>query len=155
MVRDSDKKDKYAKAKIEDNNEIMLRAERAKLRRLFTVAANSFNDIHRSMSSEKNIDIQFSKRLNIEDPEDLALEKEKVLENLMTFLRHEVEKEHCILAENGCLKCLICGWRLCPDVRQENPTSKDEVNNVKKKTSCITSELTSEEIEKERLLSSA
>ncbi|GFX08801.1 hypothetical protein TNCV_4228211 [Trichonephila clavipes] len=34
--------------------------------------------------------------------EDLALENEKVLENLMTFLRHEVEgEEHRILGENG------------------------------------------------------
>ncbi|GFQ78969.1 transposable element Tc1 transposase [Trichonephila clavata] len=41
-------------------------------------------------------------RLNREVPEDLALEKEKVLENLMTFLRHEAEgEEHRILAENG------------------------------------------------------
>ncbi|GFR33854.1 transposable element Tc1 transposase [Trichonephila clavata] len=41
-------------------------------------------------------------RLNREVPEDLALGKEKVLENLMTFLRHEVEgEERRILAENG------------------------------------------------------
>ncbi|GFQ99000.1 transposable element Tc1 transposase [Trichonephila clavata] len=41
-------------------------------------------------------------RLNRQVPEDLPLEKEKVLENLMTFLRHEVEGErHCTLAENG------------------------------------------------------
>ncbi|GFR19243.1 transposable element Tc1 transposase [Trichonephila clavata] len=36
-------------------------------------------------------------RLNGEVPEDLAFEKEKVLENLMTFLRHEVEgEEYCV-----------------------------------------------------------
>ncbi|GFR16119.1 transposable element Tc1 transposase [Trichonephila clavata] len=41
-------------------------------------------------------------RLNREISKDLALGKEKVLENLMTFLRHEVEeKERRILAENG------------------------------------------------------
>ncbi|GFY11893.1 hypothetical protein TNCV_4973931 [Trichonephila clavipes] len=41
-------------------------------------------------------------RLNREVPEDMALGKEKVLENLMTFLRHEVEEEeHCVLAENA------------------------------------------------------
>ncbi|GFU79807.1 transposable element Tcb1 transposase [Trichonephila clavipes] len=40
--------------------------------------------------------------LNKEVPEDLAIGMEKVLENLMTFLRHEVEgEEHRILAENG------------------------------------------------------
>ncbi|GFR01998.1 transposable element Tc1 transposase [Trichonephila clavata] len=38
-----------------------LRAERTNLRRLFTVAAKSFDDIHRSMNRENNIDIQFSK----------------------------------------------------------------------------------------------
>ncbi|GFR00594.1 transposable element Tc1 transposase [Trichonephila clavata] len=38
-------------------------------------------------------------RLNREVPEDLALEKERVLENLMTFIRHEVEgEEYCVLA---------------------------------------------------------
>ncbi|GFX33177.1 uncharacterized protein TNCV_2353461 [Trichonephila clavipes] len=53
---------------------------------------------------------------------------------------------------NSSLKYLICGWRLCPDVRRENPTSpKDKVNNAKRKTSRITSELTSEEIQKSRL----
>ncbi|GFQ74233.1 hypothetical protein TNCT_345201 [Trichonephila clavata] len=41
-------------------------------------------------------------RLNIEVPENLALEREKVLENLMTFLRHDVVgEEHRILAEIG------------------------------------------------------
>ncbi|GFQ77500.1 DNA-directed RNA polymerase I subunit RPA2 [Trichonephila clavata] len=41
-------------------------------------------------------------RLNREVPEDLALEKKRVLENLMTFLRHEVEgEEYCVLAENA------------------------------------------------------
>ncbi|GFT14908.1 retrovirus-related Pol polyprotein from transposon 412 [Trichonephila clavipes] len=41
-------------------------------------------------------------RLNREVPDDLALEKEKILENLMTFLGHEVEgEEHRISAENG------------------------------------------------------
>ncbi|GFV19459.1 uncharacterized protein TNCV_3663911 [Trichonephila clavipes] len=50
------------------------------------------------------------------------------------------------------LKCLICGQRLCPDVPKENSTSpKDKVNNAKKKISWITSELTSEEIQKARL----
>ncbi|GFW26349.1 hypothetical protein TNCV_2172341 [Trichonephila clavipes] len=39
----------------------MLRAKRTNLRHLFTVKANSFDDIRRSMNSEKNIDIQFSK----------------------------------------------------------------------------------------------
>ncbi|GFT61443.1 hypothetical protein TNCV_138591 [Trichonephila clavipes] len=50
------------------------------------------------------------------------------------------------------LKCLIWGKTLCPDVRKENPTSlKYKVNNAKKKTSWIISELTSEEIRKARL----
>ncbi|GFR18535.1 uncharacterized protein TNCT_362381 [Trichonephila clavata] len=41
-------------------------------------------------------------RLNREVPVDVAFEKEKVLENLMTFLRHEVEgEEYCVLAENA------------------------------------------------------
>ncbi|GFQ96995.1 transposable element Tc1 transposase [Trichonephila clavata] len=218
MTRDSDKKENEAEVKIEDNKEAKLKAERASLRRLFTVAANSFDDIHRSMNREKNIGIQFSKiyekaerlfkvdqeikeiinfsdeeyvtlesyrdrfteirsrfgrkdllievyirdllalvnnksaikltdlyyklgsnlraletlnvttsnyaavlfpvvesclpaevlkawdrhRLNREVPEDLALEKEKVLENLMTFLRHEVEgEEHRAFAETA------------------------------------------------------
>ncbi|GFR32706.1 transposable element Tc1 transposase [Trichonephila clavata] len=57
MTRDSDKKENEAEVKIEAK----LKAKRASLRRLFTVAANSFDDIHRSMNREKNIDIQFSK----------------------------------------------------------------------------------------------
>ncbi|GFR20895.1 transposable element Tc1 transposase [Trichonephila clavata] len=61
MTRDSDKKENEAEVKIEANKEAKLKAERASLRRLFTVAANSFDDIHRSMNREKNIDIQFSK----------------------------------------------------------------------------------------------
>ncbi|GFQ91907.1 transposable element Tc1 transposase [Trichonephila clavata] len=41
-------------------------------------------------------------RLNREVPEDLALEKERVLENLMTFLRLEVEgEEHRAFAETA------------------------------------------------------
>ncbi|GFR04416.1 transposable element Tc1 transposase [Trichonephila clavata] len=41
-------------------------------------------------------------RLNREVPEDLAFENEKVLDNLMTFLRHKVEEEeYCVLAENA------------------------------------------------------
>ncbi|GFU02710.1 hypothetical protein TNCV_1384391 [Trichonephila clavipes] len=53
-------------------------------------------------------------------------------------------------------KCLICGRRhyvlLRPDVRKENPISpKDILNNAKKKTSWITSELTNEDIQKPRL----
>ncbi|GFR16117.1 transposable element Tc1 transposase [Trichonephila clavata] len=59
MTRDSDKKENEAEVKIEANKEAKLKAERASLRRLFTVAANSFDDIHRSMNREKNI--QFSK----------------------------------------------------------------------------------------------
>ncbi|GFQ65589.1 transposable element Tc1 transposase [Trichonephila clavata] len=61
MTRDSDKKENEAEVKIEANKEAKLKAERSNLRRLFTVAANSFDDIHRSMNREKNIDIQFSK----------------------------------------------------------------------------------------------
>ncbi|GFR29684.1 transposable element Tc1 transposase [Trichonephila clavata] len=61
MTRDSDKKEKEAEVKIVANNEAKLRAERTKLRRLLTVAANSFEDIHRNMNNEKNIDTQFSK----------------------------------------------------------------------------------------------
>ncbi|GFV07102.1 hypothetical protein TNCV_2674051 [Trichonephila clavipes] len=50
------------------------------------------------------------------------------------------------------LKCLIGGQRLCPDVSKENPTSpNDKVNNAKKKTSWISSELKSDEIQKARL----
>ncbi|GFU02973.1 hypothetical protein TNCV_2209351 [Trichonephila clavipes] len=53
-------------------------------------------------------------------------------------------------------KCLICGRRHCvllrPDIRKENPISpKDNLNNAKKKTSWITSELTNEDIQKARL----
>ncbi|GFV96577.1 transposable element Tc1 transposase [Trichonephila clavipes] len=82
-------------------------------------------------------------RLNREVPEDLTLEKEKVLENFITFLCHEVEGEHRFLAENGDFVQMYA---------KENPTSpKDKVNNAKKKTSWITSELTSEEIQKARL----
>ncbi|GFY16068.1 hypothetical protein TNCV_341171 [Trichonephila clavipes] len=59
------------------------------------------------------------------------LKLKRCIENLMTFQSHE---------------------RLCPDVRKENPTSlKYKVNNAKKKTSWIISELTSEEIRKARL----
>ncbi|GFR28641.1 hypothetical protein TNCT_65741 [Trichonephila clavata] len=61
MTRDSDKKENEAEVKIEANKEAKLKAERANLRRLFTVVANSFDDIHRSMNRVKNIDIQFSK----------------------------------------------------------------------------------------------
>ncbi|GFR23444.1 transposable element Tc1 transposase [Trichonephila clavata] len=61
MTRDSDRKENEAEVKIEANKEANLKAERASLRRLFTVAANSFDDIHRSMNREKNIDIQLSK----------------------------------------------------------------------------------------------
>ncbi|GFY15096.1 transposable element Tc1 transposase [Trichonephila clavipes] len=61
MIRDSDKKAKEAKVKTEANNEATLRAKRIDLLRLFTVAANSFDDIHRCKNSEKNVDIQFSK----------------------------------------------------------------------------------------------
>ncbi|GFQ73735.1 transposable element Tc1 transposase [Trichonephila clavata] len=61
MTRDSDKKENEAEVKIEANKEAKLKAESANLRRLFTVAANSFDDIHRSMNREKNIDIQFNK----------------------------------------------------------------------------------------------
>ncbi|GFQ99002.1 hypothetical protein TNCT_157661 [Trichonephila clavata] len=61
MTRDSDKKDNEAEVKTEVNNEDKLRAERINLRRLFIVASNSFDDIHRSMYREKNIDIHFSK----------------------------------------------------------------------------------------------
>ncbi|GFX59996.1 hypothetical protein TNCV_4985071 [Trichonephila clavipes] len=53
-------------------------------------------------------------------------------------------------------KCLICGPRhyvlLRPDIRKENPIlPKDNLNNAKKKTSWITSELTNEDIQKARL----
>ncbi|GFR11979.1 transposable element Tc1 transposase [Trichonephila clavata] len=61
MTRDSGKKKNEAEVKIEANNEAKLRAERTNLRRLFAVVAKSFDDIHRSMNREKNIDIQFSK----------------------------------------------------------------------------------------------
>ncbi|GFR18536.1 transposable element Tc1 transposase [Trichonephila clavata] len=61
MTRDSDKKENEAEVKIEANEEAKLKAERASLSRLFTAAANSFDDIHRSMNREKNIDIQFRK----------------------------------------------------------------------------------------------
>ncbi|GFR01018.1 transposable element Tc1 transposase [Trichonephila clavata] len=61
MTRDSDKKENEAEVKIEANKEAKLKDERSNLRRLFTVAADSFDDIHRSMNREKNIDIQFSK----------------------------------------------------------------------------------------------
>ncbi|GFT01515.1 hypothetical protein TNCV_270181 [Trichonephila clavipes] len=61
MIRDSDKKDEEAEVKTEANNEATLRAKRTNLHRLFTTAANSFDNTHRSMNSEKNIDIQFSK----------------------------------------------------------------------------------------------
>ncbi|GFV68589.1 transposable element Tc1 transposase [Trichonephila clavipes] len=61
MTRDSNKKENEAEVKFEANKEAKLKAERASLYRLFTVAANSFDDIHRSMNREKNIDIQFSK----------------------------------------------------------------------------------------------
>ncbi|GFQ98377.1 transposable element Tc1 transposase [Trichonephila clavata] len=79
MTRDSDKKENEAEVKIEANKEAKLKAERIEVLKAW--------DRH---------------RLNREVPEDLALGKEKVLENLMTFLRHEVEgEERRILAENG------------------------------------------------------
>ncbi|GFQ65662.1 hypothetical protein TNCT_374851 [Trichonephila clavata] len=61
MTRDSDRKENEAEVKNDANKEAKLKAERANLRRMFTVAANSFGDILRSMNKEKNIDIQFSK----------------------------------------------------------------------------------------------
>ncbi|GFR03200.1 uncharacterized protein TNCT_270171 [Trichonephila clavata] len=55
-------------------------------------------------------------RLSTEVPEDLALEKDKVRENSMTFLRHEVEgEEHRILAENG-----------FGNLHKENPSSQKD-----------------------------
>ncbi|GFS79645.1 hypothetical protein TNCV_4241161 [Trichonephila clavipes] len=46
----------------------------------------------------------------------------------------------------------FCGRRLGLDARKENPTSReDKVTNAKKKTSGITSQLISEEIQKARL----
>ncbi|GFS85447.1 transposable element Tc1 transposase [Nephila pilipes] len=149
--------------------EAKLRNERTNLRRLFTVSANTFDDIHHKIDKVKDIHVQYNKvvekaerlfkvddeikeciiftdeeydttesyrdrfteirvvyekqytqdesssvvskilkawdryRLNREDKEDdPVVSKDKVLENLMIFLRHEVEgEEHRFLAETS------------------------------------------------------
>ncbi|GFU46192.1 transposable element Tc1 transposase [Nephila pilipes] len=149
--------------------EAKLRNERTNLRRLFTVSANTFDDIHHKIDKVKDIHVQYNKvvekaerllkvddeikeciiftdeeydttesyrdrfteirvvyekqytqdesssvvskilkawdryRLNREDEEDdPVVSKDKVLENLMIFLRNEVEgEEHRFLAETS------------------------------------------------------
>ncbi|GFR09338.1 transposable element Tc1 transposase [Trichonephila clavata] len=66
-------------------------------------------------------------RFNREVPEDLALEKEKVLENLMTFLRHEVEgEEYCVLAENA-LGSSMNQKQSHKQVKRDEPTATTQV----------------------------
>ncbi|GFS56971.1 transposable element Tc1 transposase [Trichonephila inaurata madagascariensis] len=164
MIRDSDKKDKDVEVKTESNNEATLRAKRTNLRRLITVAANSFDDIHRSMNNEKNIDIQFSKvcekaeRLfkvdqEIQEITNFSDEEYDTMESYWDrFAEIRVIYEKNYNKHTHMMKINLKSQRLCPDVSKENPTSpKDKVNNAKKKTSWITSELKSEEIQKARL----
>ncbi|GFR18836.1 transposable element Tc1 transposase [Trichonephila clavata] len=88
MTRDSDKKENEAEVKIEANKEAKLKAERANLRRLFTVEANSFDDIHRSMNREKNIDIQFSK---IYEKAELLFKVDQENKEIINFSDEEYE----------------------------------------------------------------
>ncbi|GFV19458.1 transposable element Tc1 transposase [Trichonephila clavipes] len=77
-------------------------------------------------------------RLNREVPEDLAVEKEKVLENLMTFLHHEVQgEEHCILVQNG-FGSRTKRTKSDKNVQQDEPMTTTLVaNTYAGKISCI------------------
>ncbi|GFY68826.1 transposable element Tc1 transposase [Trichonephila inaurata madagascariensis] len=77
-------------------------------------------------------------RLNRKVSEYLALEKEKVLENLMTFLRHEVEvEEHRISAENGFGRKTKL-MESHKQVQQDEPTATTPAANAHAgKISCI------------------
>ncbi|GFY15070.1 transposable element Tc1 transposase [Trichonephila clavipes] len=153
----SNKKAKEAEVKTEANNEATLRAKRIDFRRLFTVAANSFDDIHRCMNSEKYIDIQFSK---VCEKAERLFKVDQKIEEIINFTDEEYDTmESCrdrftkirVVYEKNYSKHDEKKSEMS-NIRKENPISpKDNLNNAKKKTSWITSELTNEDIQKARL----
>ncbi|GFR03954.1 uncharacterized protein TNCT_224081 [Trichonephila clavata] len=76
-------------------------------------------------------------RFNREVPKDLALEKEKVLENFMTFLRYEVEKEDHVSTENA-FGSITNPTESHKQVQRDEPTATTLVaNTYAEKISCI------------------
>ncbi|GFS44078.1 transposable element Tc1 transposase [Nephila pilipes] len=197
--------------------EAKLRNERTNLRRLFTVSANTFDDIHRKIDKVKDIHVQYNKvvekaerlfkvddeikeciiftdeeydttesyrdrfteirvvyekqytqdesssvvsskyshdnlklpklrmkELNREDKEDdPVVSKDKVLENLMIFLRHEVEgEEHCFLAETSFGDGMKRKESRKPPLRDEPTAATLIVNTSVGRNQCIFCERT-------------
>ncbi|GFY65008.1 hypothetical protein TNIN_283541 [Trichonephila inaurata madagascariensis] len=87
MIRDTDKKDKEAEVKTETNNEAKLRDN---LRRLFTVVANSFDDIYQSMNSERIIELQFSK---VCEKAERLFKVDQEIEEIINFTDEEYDTQ--------------------------------------------------------------